>query len=106
MTTIAEAAGVLLTRGPGSPDIYVVRRNERLRAFGGFHAFPGGKVAPSDAALLPDVPRGARIVAAVRELFEEIGVLLARRGDGSFPDSGAELDQLRRDLTGLPLLRC
>jgi glyoxylase-like metal-dependent hydrolase (beta-lactamase superfamily II)/8-oxo-dGTP pyrophosphatase MutT (NUDIX family) len=44
------------------------------------------------------VPRGARIVAAARELFEETGVLLARRADGSFPFSGAELEQSRHDL--------
>ena len=98
MSTVAEAAGVLLTRGPGSHEVFVVCRNERLRAFGGFHAFPGGKAAPADAALLPHVPRGGRIVAAVRELFEEIGVLVARRPEGAFPDSGLELDELRRAL--------
>jgi glyoxylase-like metal-dependent hydrolase (beta-lactamase superfamily II)/8-oxo-dGTP pyrophosphatase MutT (NUDIX family) len=98
VSTIAEAAGVLLTRSPGSPEIYVVQRNERLEAFGGFHAFPGGKVATSDAALLPRVPRGARIVAAVRELFEEIGILIVRRADGAFPSSGPALDELRRAL--------
>jgi glyoxylase-like metal-dependent hydrolase (beta-lactamase superfamily II)/8-oxo-dGTP pyrophosphatase MutT (NUDIX family) len=98
VSTIAEAAGVLLTRGPGSPEIYVVLRSERLKAFGGFHAFPGGKVVNADAMPLPDVPRGTRIVAAVREAFEEIGVLLARRADGSFPPSGPELDELRREL--------
>jgi glyoxylase-like metal-dependent hydrolase (beta-lactamase superfamily II)/8-oxo-dGTP pyrophosphatase MutT (NUDIX family) len=100
VSTLAEAAGVLLTRGPGSPEIYVVRRNERLRAFGGFHAFPGGKVAPTDGGLLPDVPRGARIAAAVRETFEETGVLLARRADSSFPSTSPELDELRRALAG------
>jgi glyoxylase-like metal-dependent hydrolase (beta-lactamase superfamily II)/8-oxo-dGTP pyrophosphatase MutT (NUDIX family) len=98
VSTIAEAAGVLLTRGPGSLEVYVVRRNERLRAFGGFHAFPGGKVAPTDEGLLPDVPGGARIVAAARELFEEIGVLIARSAEGSFLPSGPGLDALRRGL--------
>src|SRR5262249_15763105 len=88
----------LLTRGPGSPEIYVVHRNERLKAFGGFHAFPGGKVTPSDAALLPGVPRAARIVAAARELFEEIGVLIARRADGAVPSSGPALAELGRAL--------
>jgi glyoxylase-like metal-dependent hydrolase (beta-lactamase superfamily II) len=33
-------------------------------------------------------------------LFEEIGVLVARRSDGSFPASGPELEELRRELTG------
>jgi glyoxylase-like metal-dependent hydrolase (beta-lactamase superfamily II)/8-oxo-dGTP pyrophosphatase MutT (NUDIX family) len=98
VSNLAEAAGVLLSRGPGSHEIYVVRRNERLRAFGGFHAFPGGKVAPGDAELVPAVPRPARIGAAARELFEETGILLARRADASFPSTGPELDELRRKL--------
>jgi glyoxylase-like metal-dependent hydrolase (beta-lactamase superfamily II)/8-oxo-dGTP pyrophosphatase MutT (NUDIX family) len=99
VATVAEAAGILLARGPGSPEIYIVRRNENLRAFGGFHAFPGGKVAPSDGALPPDVPRAARLVAAARETFEEIGILLARLADGSFLPSGVELEEMRRELT-------
>ncbi len=98
MSTIAEAAGILLAHGPGSPELFLVRRNEKLRAFGGFHAFPGGKVAPTDSGLLPGVPRGSRLVAAARELFEETGVLLARRADGNFPLSGSDLESLRRDL--------
>jgi glyoxylase-like metal-dependent hydrolase (beta-lactamase superfamily II)/8-oxo-dGTP pyrophosphatase MutT (NUDIX family) len=98
VSNIAEAAGVLLSRGPGSHEIYVVRRSESLRAFGGFHAFPGGKVAPGDAALLSGERDSARIAAAARELFEEIGVLLARGADGRFPSSGPDLDELRRDL--------
>jgi glyoxylase-like metal-dependent hydrolase (beta-lactamase superfamily II)/8-oxo-dGTP pyrophosphatase MutT (NUDIX family) len=98
-SAIAEAAGILLARGPGSHEVFIVRRNERLRAFGGFHAFPGGKVSPQDAALLPGVERGARLVAAIRELFEEIGILHARRGDGTFPSTDAELDAWRRKLS-------
>jgi glyoxylase-like metal-dependent hydrolase (beta-lactamase superfamily II)/8-oxo-dGTP pyrophosphatase MutT (NUDIX family) len=98
VSNLAEAAGVLLTRGPGSHELFVVRRNERLRAFGGFHAFPGGKVAPGDAELASLAPRAVRIGAAARELFEETGVLIARRADGSFPPSAPELDGLRREL--------
>jgi glyoxylase-like metal-dependent hydrolase (beta-lactamase superfamily II)/8-oxo-dGTP pyrophosphatase MutT (NUDIX family) len=99
VTTIAEAANVLLTRGPGSHEVLVVRRALRLRSFGGFHAFPGGKAAPDDANLLPatcSLP--SRRVAAVRELFEETGILLARRPDGSFPVSQAIDDALRREV--------
>jgi len=64
---------------------------------GGAHVFPGGSVDRADhldhpdlicdgvadaAARLRDVPAGAAValhVAAIRELFEEAGVLLARR---------------------------
>ncbi|HXG10149.1 MAG TPA: MBL fold metallo-hydrolase [Gemmataceae bacterium] len=95
MSAITEAASVLLTRGPGSQEVFVVRRAEPLRFFGGFFAFPGGKVDPADAALLPASPRRA---SAARELFEETGVLLARDPGGSFPVAGADLRYLRRAL--------
>jgi glyoxylase-like metal-dependent hydrolase (beta-lactamase superfamily II)/8-oxo-dGTP pyrophosphatase MutT (NUDIX family) len=113
VSSIAEAASVLLTRGPGSQELFVVRRDLRLRAFGGFHAFPGGKVAPADAeeqfrGLPPPnspAPSGSpedrlslRRVAAARELFEETGILVARRPDSSCVSSGPDLDHLRRDL--------
>ncbi len=65
---------------------------------GGFHAFPGGKVHPSDAALAVGPGLTGRHVAAVRELFEETGVLLARRPDGSFPAACDALDEARREL--------
>src|SRR6266536_3702711 len=46
-----EAASVLLTRGPGSSEVFLIRRSEALRFFGGFWAFPGGKVDRRDAAI-------------------------------------------------------
>jgi glyoxylase-like metal-dependent hydrolase (beta-lactamase superfamily II)/8-oxo-dGTP pyrophosphatase MutT (NUDIX family) len=107
VSAIPHAASVLLARAPGSTELLIVRRAETLRFFGGFLAFPGGKVAPADAHI-PFHPsdrdcgeepalRSCRI-AAVRELFEETGVLLARRPDGSFPASGTDLDRLRREV--------
>lgn len=106
MSSVAEAAAVLLAAGPGSPQILAVKRSERLRFFGGYLAFPGGKVSPADAGepapgLAHAETGGAmrvRRAAAVRELFEETGVLLARRPDGSFPPSGPALDHFRREL--------
>jgi glyoxylase-like metal-dependent hydrolase (beta-lactamase superfamily II)/8-oxo-dGTP pyrophosphatase MutT (NUDIX family) len=105
VTDITEAASVLLARGPGSAEVLAVRRAQALRFFGGFIAFPGGKVHADDpptaarslaAAGEAVSPLDVRRVAAARELFEETGVLLARRPDGSFPT--ADLDPLRRDL--------
>ena len=43
MSEIAKAASVLLARG--SSDLFIVRRAEKLRFFGGFFAFPGGNSA-------------------------------------------------------------
>jgi glyoxylase-like metal-dependent hydrolase (beta-lactamase superfamily II)/8-oxo-dGTP pyrophosphatase MutT (NUDIX family) len=95
LTDAAEAASVLLTRGRDSPRVFAVRRAESLRFFGGFIAFPGGRVCAADAALDANLDR--RRVAAARELFEETGVLIARRPDGSFP-AGPELEHFRREL--------
>ena len=54
----------------------------------GAHVFPGGAVHPEDRRL-GDAPRGC----AIRELFEELGILLARRR-GRYA-SAAEAEQLR-----------
>src|SRR5262245_65242594 len=66
---------------------------------GGFVAFPGGKTHDADAPLV-DESSGVslQLLGAVRELFEETGVLLARCEDGSFPASSDELSRLRNDL--------
>jgi glyoxylase-like metal-dependent hydrolase (beta-lactamase superfamily II)/8-oxo-dGTP pyrophosphatase MutT (NUDIX family) len=107
VNSITKAASVLLMRGSDAPELFLVRRSERLRFLGGFCALPGGKIAKHDADV-PIRPIGsvtgtatipaARYVTAARELFEETGVLLARRADGSFPHSGMVLDYLRRKM--------
>jgi glyoxylase-like metal-dependent hydrolase (beta-lactamase superfamily II)/8-oxo-dGTP pyrophosphatase MutT (NUDIX family) len=90
---------VLLARAAGSPELFVVRRAEGLRFFGGFHAFPGGKVSSTDASLAQDdQPLSAQKIAAIRELFEETGVLLARGPAGQCPASEANLAHLRDQL--------
>ena len=96
---ITPAASVLLARGPGSREILAILRGAQLRFFGGFWAFPGGKLASEDEnpeALDPTLH--ARRVAACRELFEETGILIARHPDGAFPARSADLDACRQAL--------
>lgn len=95
MTPI-PASSVLVARRPGAEEVFLVERSPALRFMGGMVAFPGGKVHQDDEAIArPAVGLTTRHVAAVRELFEETGVLLARQHDGSFPRQGADLDRFR-----------
>src|SRR5258706_15528847 len=98
--TVAEprpASTVVLVRPSTARfEVFLVRRSDSIAFMGGAHVFPGGRVDPADhidhidttidgmtgaAARMPDLPAEAAIahhVAALRELFEEAGLLLAR----------------------------
>ncbi len=87
--TPAPAATVLLVRdAPSGLEVFMVQRHHRIEFAGGAMVFPGGKVEPGDAdpalaghcAGVEGLPGEARAfrVAALRELFEECAVLLAR----------------------------
>lgn len=90
--------------GAGGIEVYWIRRSDELPFMGGWHAFPGGGLSRSDAALpVAGTPRGAGegppaagfpesfgggtedpgpdlvpglTAGALRELFEEVGLLL------------------------------
>ncbi|NUR59098.1 MAG: NUDIX hydrolase [Catenulispora sp.] len=91
-----HAATVVLLRDrpAGPPDVYLLKRAATMSFAGGFYAFPGGRVDPRDAdaeiawAGPPAAEWAARfgsgeaearalLCAAVRETFEESGVLFA-----------------------------
>src|SRR3982751_2192211 len=107
MTTIVTphpAATVMLLRdGPDGMEVFMIVRHEKSDVHAGALVFPGGRVDPEDYELAADanvfptqagvnVPSGALRVAAVRETFEECGVLLARaRGE----DALVRVDRLR-----------
>jgi len=87
------AATVMLLRDNPTLEVLMVLRHDKTRTHGGALVFPGGKSHDEDHdpdwadhaegwAELDDEQRGLRI-AAVREVFEEAGVLLARRRDGT-----------------------
>jgi 8-oxo-dGTP pyrophosphatase MutT (NUDIX family) len=82
-----DAATVLLLReGPEGPEVHVMVRHRAMAFAGGMVAFPGGGVATSDTADIPDdwparlgaEPEVAAAVvgAALREVEEEAGVVL------------------------------
>jgi 8-oxo-dGTP pyrophosphatase MutT (NUDIX family) len=98
--------------------VFLVRRHDNVAFMGGAHVFPGGRV--DDADHLADPERwcdgvGAAIarmpgrseeqaiafhVAAIRELFEEAGVLLARDRQGFLAQDEGRLDGYRREMLG------
>lgn len=94
MSVITPAASVLLSRGPGSREVFAILRGQQLRFFGGFWAFPGGKLTELEATTTDHLE--SRRLAACRELFEETGVLIARQIDGAFPDIGNDFDEARQ----------
>lgn len=97
---------VLARPGSAEPELFMVRRHEES-AFGAAYAFPGGVVDPEDSevhdwckgisARMADHNLGVKnngidyYSAAIRELFEESGVLLAD------PDAVAEGCEAARD---------
>jgi len=82
---------LLRDRPAGGFEVFLVRRHDSTAFWGGAHVFPGGAIDPDDgeAELLErlDLPPGgpaeaeggpAARVAALRETWEECGVLLVR----------------------------
>ncbi|HEV7472702.1 MAG TPA: MBL fold metallo-hydrolase [Pyrinomonadaceae bacterium] len=87
-STPKDAAAVILLRSntnPSDPEVFLVKRSEKLAFLGGFHAFPGGQFDPGDAETpvenCADRETATAISCAARELFEETQVLTARGGE-------------------------
>jgi glyoxylase-like metal-dependent hydrolase (beta-lactamase superfamily II)/8-oxo-dGTP pyrophosphatase MutT (NUDIX family) len=97
------ASSVVLTRRTERGlEVFWVRRGQQLKFAGGFFAFAGGRVDAADALLPMDGAEGldgeerACLAAALRELFEETGVL-AVPGAERVPE--AERRAVRLELT-------
>ncbi|KDN84577.1 hypothetical protein KCH_36690 [Kitasatospora cheerisanensis KCTC 2395] len=108
------ATVVLLRDGAAGPEAYLLRRRTTMAFAGGMYAYPGGGVDPRDREVRPpwagptteewaerlgvDEPTACAVVcAAVRETFEEAGVLLAGPDDRTLVEPGdwaAERDAL------------
>lgn len=94
---VQDSAAIVLIRGAGAGlETFWVKRGETVGYMPGFHAFVGGKVNAEDRAL--EVSGAAseedRLLraCAVREAFEEVGVLLALDA----PVAPAALPEARR----------
>lgn len=113
VAAIKPAATVLLLRdGPDGLEVFMVRRATHLGFAGGSHVFPGGRVDDADVRLVADpdlcppvsgVTDAAMAfrIAAIRETFEESGILLVREGGSGRLIGGARsrmLDSSRRSV--------
>ena len=91
------AATVILVRdGVEGPEAFLMRRSMQSSFMPGAYVFPGGKVDPADAALAPGSRSPAFLVGAVREVFEEAGVLLAVDAQGNYPRLTTKTDYWQR----------
>jgi ribonuclease/clavin/mitogillin len=86
-TSPKNAAAVILLRhqtNPNNPEVFLVKRSEKLAFLGGYHAFPGGQFDATDAEArvenCDDAATKTAVSCAARELFEETQVLVARGG--------------------------
>ncbi|AVS97136.1 MBL fold metallo-hydrolase, partial [Paracidovorax avenae] len=96
--TRAAATVLLLRDAPGGGlEVLMTRRSPQASFAPGAYVFPGGAIDAQDAEAATHAhvdhrpaQAGERItqaVAAIRESFEELGVLLARHADGRFADA-------------------
>lgn len=115
--TPRDAATIVLLRdGDDGPETYLLRRDRHLKFAPSFDVFPGGSIDAADRAAMswagpddaawadklgcdPDTAR-AIVVAAVRETFEESGVLLAS-GPREFWEAATYAADRRRDREAL-----
>lgn len=105
---LLSAATVLLLRDSTDParpgiEVLMTRRSMKASFAPGAYVFPGGGIEAADSQSFGVASRRptqddtalTQAVAAIRESFEELGVLLARRADGS-PANDSDIAALDR----------
>jgi glyoxylase-like metal-dependent hydrolase (beta-lactamase superfamily II)/8-oxo-dGTP pyrophosphatase MutT (NUDIX family) len=105
---LRAAATVLLLRDtPQGIEVLMTRRSASASFAPGAYVFPGGRIDEGDAAAHAVATRRptqsaaqlTQAIAAIRESFEELGVLLARHADGR-PVSAGEIAGMDRSTAG------
>jgi glyoxylase-like metal-dependent hydrolase (beta-lactamase superfamily II)/8-oxo-dGTP pyrophosphatase MutT (NUDIX family) len=88
MTLVPRPAAtlILLRDSPAGPEVLMLQRTKSAVFLGGAYVFPGGSLDATDSSLMdrilgldsgPAQPPAEYWIAAVRECFEEAGVLIA-----------------------------
>ncbi len=118
---IASAATVILLRdGATGPEVFLMRRHLNQSFMGGAYVFPGGRVDPGDddpalegvlfgsdgcgsvnpaqASFWGEVPSRTIHVAAIRETFEEAGVIFGRDETGELVIPGSKVLKERLEI--------
>ena len=96
-----QTANIILYRQHNGLEVFLVSRAKELNFLGGYLAFPGGKTEPGDETLpleeAVDSQRRALLGCAVRELFEETGVLAAENSSLSKKETATLRLELLRE---------
>lgn len=87
------ASIVLLRKNKGKMEVLMAQRSTKLKAFGGAFVFPGGVVESTDG---PEGTHEQLKRCGLRELFEEVGVLLTFKGAGKSTRAVKFTDQAER----------
>ena len=123
---LAAATVVLLRDAPSGLEVFLMKRHTRSDVLGGAYVFPGGKVDAADADLDTDLhldqplallhaglneagidahTAGGLYIAAMREVFEESGVLFAHSAGGEPVDCGVATALLSQGLAFNAMLK-
>mgnify|MGYP002776524839 CR=1 FL=1 len=95
--TRAAATVLLLRDSPQGLEVLMTRRSATASFAPGAYVFPGGGIDAADGEAHGHARRRptqsdlslTEAIAAIRESFEELGVLLARHADGRMADDGS-----------------
>src|SRR6187402_1509719 len=105
----AAATVLLLRDAPVGLEVLMTRRSATASFAPGAYVFPGGGIDAADAQAHAQAARRPKqlderltqAIAAIRESFEELGILLARHADGR-PVDGADVLALDRHAPFFP----